>query len=471
MRSTQKTEGEKITTTSEMTLKIKRGPINIDLVMSSEFVETADGKPLSMRSVQKMGATPITTNYVFGPEGVVATTEQGGRTSTATRPLPKGSWMTPAAGTRFTSEQLKSGIKKIEVTTIDPSSGPEPMTMVRHVGEIETITVNGKPVSATKTTVDMSSMPGVPSVEYVDEQGLPLRSETSMGGLQLTMVAAGPEAASAAVGETPEMMASTLIKPSRAIKSARTCQQAVYEVKTPEGKIPELPVGGYQTVVAIDEHTARVIVDLEAPGIADKKDATNAEFTGASALIDPTDEQIKKLVTRATAKLRAGVKEHEGDAGGGGVATAVEVAARVRAEAIRKAVYRHLKKTLGVGFASASEAVRSREGDCTEHGVLLAAALRADGIPARVVAGVVYVDEFVGSSAVFGYHMWAQALIEVDGKPRWIDLDATLSEKEAFDATHIAMVVSSLADDQPQNSLVGLASTLGTLKIKVESTR
>src|SRR6185295_15628929 len=38
-----------------------------------------------------------------------------------------------------------------------------------------------------------------------------------------------------------------------------------------------------------------------------------------------------------------------------------------------------------VGYASAREALRTRAGDCTEFAVLLAAAARSRGIPARVV--------------------------------------------------------------------------------------
>ena len=473
MRSTQTTDRDRITTTSDLNLTLKRGPVNIEIVMSSEFVETADGQPISMKSIQKMGSTPITTSYVFSTSDLTASTEQGGRTTTITRPLPKANWLTPAAGARFTLEKFKSGEKQIKLTTIDALSGPDPVTMTRTVGERETITIKGRLVSATRTIVDASTMPGVPSVEFINEHGETIKSETSMGGLKISMELAGPEVANAAIGEVAEMMVSTLIRPSRPIDHARTTKEAVYIVTNPNGKVPELPSAGFQTVEPIDEHSARVILDLSSPAPAPETDSTNHEFTGSSALIDATDENVKKLAQRATAKLRVvALKAHEDEAKDGGAAIVTDVTPMKRAEAIRKAVYRHIKnKSLGVGFASASETVLSREGDCTEHGVLLAATLRADGIPARVVAGIVYVDEFTGQNAVFGYHMWAQALIEIDGKPRWIDLDAALSEKDAFDATHIAMSNSSLADDQPHNSLANIAGTIGTLQIKVESTR
>jgi transglutaminase-like putative cysteine protease len=137
-----------------------------------------------------------------------------------------------------------------------------------------------------------------------------------------------------------------------------------------------------------------------------------------------------------------------------------------RARAIERFVHEYISsKSLGVGFATASEVCQTREGDCSEHAVLLAAMLRADGIPSRGVSGLVYVDQFVNQDKVFGYHMWAQGLIDVTGTPRWIDLDAAVYP---MDATHIAVTTSSLADDDVVNSMVGVAEVLNALSIEVE---
>ncbi|MBX3725249.1 MAG: transglutaminase domain-containing protein [Xanthomonadales bacterium] len=84
-------------------------------------------------------------------------------------------------------------------------------------------------------------------------------------------------------------------------------------------------------------------------------------------------------------------------------------------------VGRHIQhKTLAVGYASASDAARLREGDCTEHAVLLAALARAAGIPARVVTGLAYSTEFGGPA--FVPHAWVAAWT---GKS-WQAFDAAL---------------------------------------------
>jgi len=133
-----------------------------------------------------------------------------------------------------------------------------------------------------------------------------------------------------------------------------------------------------------------------------------------------------------------------------------------RALALRRFVYDFIdEKSLGVGYASASEVARAGVGDCTEHAVLLAALLRAEGVPSRVVSGLVYTQAFAGAQDVFGYHAWTQA--HVDG--RWIDLDATLPGR-AFDAAHIAVTASAMPDGELANDLVQIAPLLGRLRIE-----
>ncbi len=144
--------------------------------------------------------------------------------------------------------------------------------------------------------------------------------------------------------------------------------------------------------------------------------------------------------------------------------------ATAKAEACRRFVHQFIKtKDLDVGFASASEVARNKEGDCSEHAVLLTALLRANGIRARSAAGLIYAEEFAGSQGIFGYHMWAQALLMIDGKWRWVDLDATLPNETPFDATHITLSTTDLADGDSISGLAAIAPLMGRLQIKIES--
>ena len=121
-----------------------------------------------------------------------------------------------------------------------------------------------------------------------------------------------------------------------------------------------------------------------------------------------------------------------------------------------------LTKSLSVGFATASEVARSREGDCTEHGLLLAALGRAKGIPTRIVTGLVYAEEFAGQRHVLGGHLWTQFWI--DGS--WVDLDAAYGQVDV-DPTHIAMGLSAAGDEGLADLVTTTWLGLGKLAISV----
>jgi len=109
---------------------------------------------------------------------------------------------------------------------------------------------------------------------------------------------------------------------------------------------------------------------------------------------------------------------------------------------------------LSVAYASAAEVARSREGDCTEHAVLLAAMCRSVGLPARVVCGIVYVPSLGEKKDVFLPHAWVEAYV---GK-EWVCIDAAL---RGFDVGHIAFCHG---DGNPE-SFFGIVNTLGNFKI------
>ena len=91
---------------------------------------------------------------------------------------------------------------------------------------------------------------------------------------------------------------------------------------------------------------------------------------------------------------------------------------KVAKELMRKVsvwVFRNLRKTSSLGMPSALDVIKSREGDCNEHAVLATAILRAMGIPARIVFGLVY------DSGYFYYHAWVEGF---DGE-KWIEFDPT----------------------------------------------
>ena len=119
---------------------------------------------------------------------------------------------------------------------------------------------------------------------------------------------------------------------------------------------------------------------------------------------------------------------------------------------------------MSTAFASASQVARTKEGDCSEHAVLLCGVLRAANIPSRGVMGMVYVSNIGGPNGVFGWHMWSQALL--DGA--WVDLDATLTTP--FSVGHIATTTTSLSDEEFGAEMAGIISSIGNLEVEIIST-
>jgi transglutaminase-like putative cysteine protease len=78
-----------------------------------------------------------------------------------------------------------------------------------------------------------------------------------------------------------------------------------------------------------------------------------------------------------------------------------------------------VKKNMTRGIDPASRVARRREGDCSEHAVLLAAAARLAGRPSRIVLGVALLP-VDGRLRAFG-HAWA----EIHDGTAWRTADAT----------------------------------------------
>lgn len=454
MHTSQRTAGDRITSTSEMHMKIRRGAVTVDISISSEFVETVDGKPVSGKSSMTMASMPNVTEYIFKDGQVEVHTGSGATKSMAVQPLPEGAWLTPAASAMFVSKRLEAGAEDIVVRTLDTTTGLTAVTSTYKVLERTTVEALGKVVPAIKWSATSDIQPDIETVGFVDERGVPIRTEIDMGGIKMVIVLADRELAKLDI-DAPELMNSTFVEPKGKIQEPRKLRRASYLLSVPDGRIGDLPSAGPQIVTRVNERTLRVVVDLDAKTAADPEDGGKLEYRRPSQMINSEDE----VVARLTKDALAGINESDHAA---------------RAEALRNAVFKHIKdKSFGVGFASAAEVARTCTGDCSEHAALLTAMLRNAGYASRTASGLVFVDQFAGRQGIFGYHMWSQVLLEIDGTQRWIDLDATMPagrdfDAGGFDATHITIAVASLADGESINGLVTLAPLLGRLEITVE---
>jgi transglutaminase-like putative cysteine protease len=116
-------------------------------------------------------------------------------------------------------------------------------------------------------------------------------------------------------------------------------------------------------------------------------------------------------------------------------------------------VHQSIDKCATVSVPNALDTLEIRAGDCNEHSMLLAALLRAAGIPAKVCVGLVYTRER------FYYHAWNELYLGT-----WITADALMGQMPA-DVTHIKFVEGTL-DRQAE-----MLRVIGQVKLTVLEAR
>ncbi|MEM1109122.1 MAG: transglutaminase-like domain-containing protein [Planctomycetota bacterium] len=442
-----------ITSTETVKIVMARAGTRIEIAVGSEFVETADGEPIRASSSLNMGGVPIVTEVEFGEKAMKVTSGQAGRTTTKMQRPIEGDWLPPAAMARYVEEQLAAGAEQITTRTLDVTSGLKPIEMTMRVQGREDVEVYGKVVPAIAWDATVSAMPGITLREYVDEEGNSIKSTIAlMPGMELTVLKADKVLALSEL--TPaEMMAQTFVVPSRPIENPRELTGAVYRLKTKDGRpLTDLPLVGQQQVLSDGRSAVAAVGMIEEPLVV----IDTERYLTASAVLNHEDPAVKKWLEPLASM------------------SFVTPAAEPIAEWLRQTVYEKIdSKDLSVGFATASDVARTKQGDCSEHAVLLAALLRGAGIPSRCVSGLIYADQFAGHEGIFGYHMWTQAWIADADDPtkgRWVDFDATLPGGVRSDATHIALSVSDMNDGLIGNDMAALLPLLGNLEIEVVET-
>jgi len=109
-------------------------------------------------------------------------------------------------------------------------------------------------------------------------------------------------------------------------------------------------------------------------------------------------------------------------------------------------VHDSVRSTYSARLTNALEVLTNLEGDCTEHSILFVGLARAAGLPAREVAGLIYMDD---PRPGFYFHQWAKVWV---GK--WVDVDPTF-DQVPVDATHVKLSEGDLLEQVKLMPLIG----------------
>jgi len=421
---------------------VARAGRNASLEQFVCFEETPRGKPLRARVQMDAGGEPSIQLYTFTETGFTMVVQQRGREWAEEVLMDDMDWLTPAEAAAFVEARIKSGARRIKYRTVEPS---DQMSIIEVRSELvghESRDVLGRETKLGRWRTSTSHSP-LELIELRADDGTVVSARVDIGIGEMTMELVDEKRAREALSSpAPELMVTTVVAVQGMPDSSDRLERARYLVRAPGVSDLPFPDSGAQRVHQREDGAVEIDLDAGRGSAASPDELSDEAFSRPSTLVDSADPEVIAFMNRALRRASD--------------------APEARAEALRRAVGSHItRKNFATAFGSASDAVRDRTGDCTEHSVLLAAALRADGIPSRVATGLVH-GRFQGASdGGFAWHMWTQAL--VDG--HWIDLDAT--RREPFDAGHLLVSTSSLRRGSGEQELSEMLPLLGRLRIQV----
>jgi hypothetical protein len=444
--STMKLKDGEVRSESIFEIKIKRAGQVIEMKISERTRETIGGEILGFSGEMLMAGIPITKEGWVENGEIVVKEKQFSRETEKRYPLdPKGK-MTWGLLKFLRQREFEKAGQTYEILVYSPDFGmAKPTRATIRTKGAGKITLGNKEQTVYETEIELGTKLGsMKTTNWLDDQGIAVRTQMNMGGLNIDIRQSSQEEAKREESIKEDFLLDTVI--SLGVPIPKNARRSIFRLRVPQGKLTGISYEGQtQKLTRIDEQTIEVEVlaeDWQAIRKGKGHPAqVDGEFREPNILIDSGDAYIKNLA-------------REAGKGAGNVFQMAEMLCRFVSHYVSN-------KNFSVGFASASEVARKREGDCTEHGILLAALGRAMGIPSRVVTGIVYVDEFKGVQNAMVYHMWTQFFL----KGRWVNFDSALG-KIRCPADRIILFVSSLHEQSHTESMLPASELLGKLTVK-----
>ncbi len=452
--TTMTRDGDTIATKTNMTIKLGRvdNPVTIEV---TEFTtETVGGTPLTFGSEMNASVMKTSSKGVIQDGSVTITTSQFGMDQKKTFPFVEGAMMSWGLYRQAMLRGLEPGTKytlPVFAPDIRIDGAVEAHTVVGAMESYESLAGTGR---GQRVTVSMESPVGViDMISWVDKQGRPLLARMVMPGVGNMELVTTDQKSALMDYIPPEIFMTTTIPAKRRI-DYENASTITYRLSPKPGvgtaaAVADLPDTGPQRIVNRDDGSVDVIVSRQ-PRHASKtmpppdQDALT-EYLDVNLMINTKDPALRKIAKRGSRGVSAKKNPYK------------------LADNLRRFVTDYITtKNLNIGFATASEVCRTREGDCSEHGVLLAALGRINGLPSRVVAGLAYVPLFGKQDDIFGYHMWTQFWI--DGA--WVDYDAALRESDCS-PIRIAFGVSSLKSAGLADLSMPLLNRIGAINLDI----
>jgi len=431
-----------VVTTSFSHVRVERLGDSLDIRTNAEYIESPDGR-LEYVAVTTEAANAVVKSTARLREGrFVIETLVAGRTLVSELPYDEDMLGPYAVVERTRAEALREGASvRYKMPLPSPYGGLRVTECTLRVDGRQRLRLGDEEAEFWHGHVEQDILPGTTVEVWIDDGGFVARSLSSaLTGIEMRRATDVEALNTVGRGRGVDIMDRFFIQANRPIERPYETTEALYRITGPPATLARLTIEDRRQTIESRE-PGEILLRVRALGDAEEASDRKPDpaCLAPSLFVQSDDAEIIALAREA--------------AGNG-------TTPRERALRMRRWVYRYIRnKDFTIGFSSAKEAAIARRGDCTEHAVLLAALLRADGIPARVAVGLVY---FRGR---FGYHMWTEAFLN-----DWTALDASMNE-EIVDATHIKLAESTLTSGEETVGLIPMMNVVGSINLTIEEVK
>ena len=428
-------------------LKFKRFGRSTQVESRLKIIDTLDGKLQHFRfEVRDDGkVTSVTEGKVIG-RNLVITIKASGRKRDRRIPW-KAEYISSAEIDRLIANQNWNQKRELKKEVFFPEFLRIGTISVTNLGLQKTKWWNGSTPKLLQLRSLNTLMPGVNLMLFVDQKKAIVKTASPLIGGKVTSYRVSQAKALESIsGKELDLAIQTQIRPKNRLRNGLRSKRVVYQISLKSGDPSKIfPVAAGQSVQKLDDHHINLTIQpVSFPtSITQKKIAQKekqAAYLKSTLFFQSDDARVLDHARRACS----------------GTTTPSD-----RAKAMEVYVFQKIKKkNFSSSLSSAADVAKSMEGDCTEHATLLTAMLRSQKIPARVVVGLIYIEQ----QQAFGGHMWTEAWLG----QQWTPLDATLG-RGGIGGAHLKLSHSDPKEQgaTPATLFVPLMSLAGDVAITI----
>jgi hypothetical protein len=429
---------------NESLMKVSRlGGNPVEIVTIQESIYDEQGRPLETLLRMKMSESETRLEAEITPDKIIFRSEDK---IIKELPYEEKVYLETPLEEIIKEEGLKSG-KKYNFKFLDLTTHSLIQAHLEVLGK-ENVLILGKKMNLWHIREEIIHLLPIIMDEWIDDQGNSWKSISQTSFMNTTSIRMSKEKALQVAEENFDIAFSTIIKPNITFENPQEIQRVTFKLSgiSPE-KIKSFPYDdGSQSLLTIGKDYVVVQTSSQIFRESDAipfpvEDEEFRKFMKSTSFCQSDDPKIQKVAEEIVGQERNSWRA---------------------AKRIAEWVQEEMTSNYEVGFASAKEILKNREGDCSEYTVLTVTLCRAVGIPARAAVGI------MSAYDIFAYHMWPEVYVG-----RWIGLDSKWlavdkkSGQHYTDATHLKFGRSVLDENIFKEMLQAVSAIIGQLKLEI----